>query len=171
VETDLIIETARESRLERLYAEHAPRAGRLAYLLTGDGELAKDLAQEAFARLIARLGTLRDPAAVDAYLRQSVLNLCRKHWRRLGREREFVRREGPAIVRRTVGCPDIADREVLWLALGRLPHRQRAALVLRFFEDLTERQTAESLGCPVGTVKSLVSRGLEALREEMRGQQ
>jgi RNA polymerase sigma factor (sigma-70 family) len=64
----------------------------------------------------------------------------------------------------------VEDRELLWTALGRLPERQRAALVLRFYEDLSEAQVAEILRCRPGTVKSLVSRGLERLRIEMRGE-
>jgi RNA polymerase sigma-70 factor (sigma-E family) len=159
----------RTSRLAQLYTAHAPRAGRLAYLLTGDPDVAEDLTQEAFTRLITRFGALRRPDAVDAYLRRSVVNLARKHWRRLGRERSYVRREGPVLADRTLNHPDVAERVALWKELDKLPYRQRAALVLRFFEDLSERETAESLGCPVGTVKSLVSRGLEALRQEIRG--
>jgi RNA polymerase sigma-70 factor (sigma-E family) len=159
------------ARLARLYATHAPRAGRLAYLLTADPALAEDLAQEAFTRLITRLSALRSPDAVDAYLRRSVLNLARKHWRRLRRERAYLLREGPAIVRGTTAPPDLGQRDVLWRALDRLPYRQRAALVLRFFEDLSERQTARAMGCAVGTVKSQVSRGLHALRREIRGEE
>jgi RNA polymerase sigma factor (sigma-70 family) len=64
--------------------------------------------------------------------------------------------------------PDVATREAIRRALYRLPERQRAAIVLRYYEDLTEVQTAEALQCPVGTVKSLVSRGMETLRREMR---
>jgi RNA polymerase sigma-70 factor (sigma-E family) len=169
VENEVAIETARSTRLAELYAAHAERTGRLAFLLTGDRELARDLAQEAFARLVTRLAGLRKAEAVDAYLRRSVVNLARNHWRRLGRERTFLRREGPAIACATVSQPEVADREAVWEALSRLPYRQRAALVLRFYEDLSERQTASTLGCAVGTVKSLVSRGLESLRSEMGG--
>lgn len=159
------------SRVGELYAAHAPQAGRLAYLLTGDPDLAQDLAQEGFARLITRLRSLRNPDAVEAYLRRSVINLARKHWRRMGRERAYLRREGPAVTRRVIDQPDLSERDALWRGLDRLPYRQRAALVLRFFEDLSERQTAEALGCARGTVKSLVSRGLEKLREEIRGEE
>jgi RNA polymerase sigma factor (sigma-70 family) len=60
--------------------------------------------------------------------------------------------------------PDVEGREVLWHRLQQLPHRQRAVLVLRFYEDLSERQTAEALGCSPGAVKSLTQRGMEALR-------
>jgi RNA polymerase sigma-70 factor (sigma-E family) len=158
------------ARMAQLHAVHAPRAGRLAYLLTGDPDLAQDLAQEGFARLITRFRGLRDPDAVEAYLRRSVINLARKHWRRIGRERAYLRREGPLVTRRVVDEPDLGERDALWRELDRLPYRQRAALVLRF-EDLSERQTAKALGCAQGTVKSLVSRGLEKLRAEIRGEE
>ncbi len=63
--------------------------------------------------------------------------------------------------------PDVALRDEMWRALQLLPQRQRAAIVLRFYEDLSEAATAEVLHCPVGTVKSLVSRGLARLRSEV----
>jgi RNA polymerase sigma factor (sigma-70 family) len=109
--------------------------------------------------LIGRFGFLRDEAAIPSYLRRSVVNLVRKHWRKLRSERSYVRREAPAIVTQATTLPDIAFRDQLWQAMGKLPYRQRAAIVLRFYEDLSERETARLLGCAVGTVKSLVSRG------------
>jgi RNA polymerase sigma-70 factor (sigma-E family) len=174
VSTDLgqvsvAIRDERASRIAELYALHAPRTGRIAYLLTGDPELAEDLAQEAFVRLMGRLSSIREDAAIAAYLRRSIVNLARKHWRRLGHERGFVRRGGSDPVPSAQGHPDIAGRDELWRALGTLPHRQRAAIVLRFYEDLSERETARILGCAVGTIKSAVSRGLQRMREEMIG--
>jgi RNA polymerase sigma-70 factor (sigma-E family) len=171
VESEIAIGRNRETRVADLYAIHGPRAGRLAYILTRDREVAEDVAQEAFARLITRIPSLRNPDAVEAYLRRSVVNLCRKHWRRLSRERSFLRREGPAMAAGTTTQPDVARRDALRRVLDGLPYRQRAALVLRFYEDLTERQTARALGCAVGTVKSLVFRGLRTLREEMRDEE
>jgi RNA polymerase sigma-70 factor (sigma-E family) len=171
VESELAVGRNRTRSLAEIYAVYGPRAGRPAFVLTGDPHLAQDVAQEAFARLITRLPRLRDPDAIEAYLRRSVINLCRKHWRRLGRERSFIRREGMAIAARASMQPDVARRDALQRALDRLPYRQRAALVLRFYEDLSERQTAHALGCAVGTVKSLVSRGLRTLREEMRDEE
>jgi RNA polymerase sigma-70 factor (sigma-E family) len=155
------------ARMAQLYQEHAPRTGRLAYLLTGDAHVAEDLAQEAFVRLIGRLGAIRDEEAIAAYLRQSVVNLARNHWRKRGSERAYLRREGPALVAEASARPDFEARDELWEALGSLPYRQRAALVLRFYEDLSERQTARVLGCAVGTVKSSVSRGLRQMKERL----
>lgn len=150
-----------------LYRLHAPKAGRLAYLLTGDAHLAEDLAQEAFVRLIGRLRGIRDEEAVAAYLRQSIVNLARKHWRKRESERAYLRREGPQLAAVAGTVPDLPARDELWEALGGLSYRQRAAIVLRFYEDLSEKQTARVLGCAVGTVKSSVSRGLRQMREEL----
>src|ERR671935_2831930 len=85
------------SRIAELYRLNAPRAGRLAYLLTGDADLAEDLAQEAFVRLIGRFDGIRDETAIAAYLRQSIVNLARKHWRKRGSERAYLRLEGPKL--------------------------------------------------------------------------
>jgi RNA polymerase sigma-70 factor (sigma-E family) len=153
-------------RLAELYEAHAPDAARLAYLLTGDRALAEDLVHEAFVRLFGRFRDLRNPDAFGAYLRTTVVNLARSHFRRRRVERAYLERQGrgpdPA-------PPDVSGREELWQALHRLRPRQRAAIVLRYYEDLTEAQTADVMGCAVGTVKSLVSRGVDRLRVELRG--
>jgi RNA polymerase sigma-70 factor (sigma-E family) len=151
-------------RLGDLYAAHAPDAVRLAYLLTGDRHLAEDLVHEAFVRLFGRFRDLRNPDAFGAYLRTTVVNLARSHFRRRRVERAYVKREGRQPPR-MVEAPGGGDE--LWEALQRLRPRQRAAIVLRYYEDLTEAQTAEVLRCAVGTVKSLVSRGIDQLRREM----
>jgi RNA polymerase sigma-70 factor (sigma-E family) len=154
-------------RLGELYAAHAPDATRLAYLLTGDRALAEDLVHEAFVRLFGRFRDLRNPDAFGAYLRTTVVNLARSHFRRRRVEREYMDRTGrEPDVERDV---DLEGREAMWRALQGLRPRQRAAIVLRYYEDLTEVQTAEVLGCAVGTVKSLVSRGIDQLRQELRG--
>jgi RNA polymerase sigma-70 factor (sigma-E family) len=159
-------------RLGELYLQHADAAVRLAYLLTRDHALAEDLVQEAFVRLAGRLVHLRDPGAFDAYLRRTVVNLSHSHFRRKRVERAYLERTrgatGTTTAERSEGS--LEDSEAMWRALGRLSERQRAALVLRFYEDLPERQVAEILNCRPGTVKSLVSRGLETLRNEIRGE-
>ena len=167
---EMALERQRSRRLAELYAEHAPRAGRFAYLLVGDQDLAEDIVQEAFVRVAGRLWTLRKPEAFEAYLRQTVLNLTRGQMRRMRVERAYMvhqRNRVPDEVR----LPDVPGRDELFRSLSRLPYRQRAAIVLRYYEDRSEQQTADILGCPVGTVKSLVSRGLGSLREQMRGEQ
>lgn len=120
--------------------------------------------QEAFVRMFGRFRDLRNPDAFASYLRKTVVNLVRSHFRRRGVERTYVERESRRPVL-TVELP--SGREEMWEALKTLTPRQRAALVLRYYEDLTEAQTADVLGCAVGTVKSLVSRGLEQLRVDL----
>ena len=124
--------------------------------------------QEAFVRAFARFAHLRRQEALAAYLRKTVVNLTHKHFRRLSTERacaEAVRVSGD------LGWPpDVALREQLWAALRKLPYRQRCALVLRFYEDLSEKEAARLLGCRVGTVKSLVHRGLSSMREQIGGE-
>ncbi len=159
-------------RLGELYLSHADDAVRLAYLLTGDRALAEDIVQDAFVRLAGRLIHLRDPDAFHAYLRRTVMNLSRSHFRRRKVERAYLARAQGATGAQEDrwSGPSIEDRDALWRALGRVTTRQRAALVLRFYEDLPEREVAEILNCRPGTVKSLVSRGLETLRNEIEGE-
>jgi RNA polymerase sigma-70 factor (sigma-E family) len=158
-------------RLGELYVRHADDAVRLAFLLTGDRGLAEDLVQDAFVRLAGRLVHLRDPGAFDAYLRRTVLNLTNSHFRRKRVERAYLARARGAIgTQEGRSDPSVEDRDALWRALGRLSKRQRVAIVLRFYEDLSEREVAETLKCRPGTVKSLVSRGLATLRNEIEGE-
>ena len=154
-------------RLGELYVRHAPGAVRLAYLLTGDRALSEDLVQDAFVRLAGRFIDFRDPRGFDAYLRTTVVNLARAHFRHKKVERTYLEREGSRPAPEAKG-PDMGTRETMRQALYRLSERQRAAIVLRYYEDLSEAKTAEILGCRLGTVKSLVSRGMETLRSAMR---
>lgn len=145
-----------------LFDAHHQRAVRLAYLLVSDASLAEDIAAEAFAKVYVqwRRGQVRDPAA---YLRRAVVNEANSRLRRRYLERrEAQRRTADS---RGVRCLDdgAADRDEVWQALRRLPPRQRQAIVLRYYEDLTEAETAAALGCAVGTVKSQVARGLRRL--------
>ena len=153
--------------MAELYARHVPAGVRLAYLLTGDRQQAEDLAHEAFVRCVGRFAHLRAREAFDGYLRRSIVNLHASGVRRKYVEREWLRREGPRVARATSTLPDVSARQDLWRALGTLPSRQRAALVLRYYEDLSERDTAAVLGCSLAAVKSLVARGSEALRAEI----
>ncbi len=166
-EVGAIIRDDSEARITALYALHARKAGRLAYLLTGDPHLAEDLAQEAFVRLMGRLSSIRDEGAIASYLRRSIVNLAQKHWRKLGNERHYLNAERVSVVVRSASLPDVESRDAVWQALEGLPYRQRAAIVLRFYEDLSEKETARVLGWRIGTVKSSVSRGLERVRKEM----
>jgi len=151
------------SLLQELYEAHASDAARLAFLLTGDRALAEDLVQDAFVRVTGRFLHLRDPASFHAYLRTSIVNLARSHGRRNAVERRYLERT------REPSVTNVRDRDPSdWLemrdALLELPLRQRTAIVLRYYEDLSEARIAEILRCRPGTVKSLISRGTERLR-------
>ena len=152
-------------RLGELYAAHGREAVRLAYLITGDRGLAEDLAHEAFVRMFGRFRDLRKPDAFRWYLRRTVVNLARSHFRRARVERAYLERQRRAPEGSEPHDPGV--REEMWAGRQRLKARQRAAIVLRFYEDLSEAETAEVLQCPAGTVKSLVSRGMARLREEL----
>jgi RNA polymerase sigma-70 factor (sigma-E family) len=153
--------------LGELYARHAGAAVGLAYLLTGDPHLAEDLVQEAFVRLAGRFRHLREAAAFEAYLRRTVVNLFTSQLRRRRLERAYLRREANRPVAAPEN-PDVEARDELWQALQRLPERQRAAVVLRYYEDLPEREVAATLRCSNAAAKSLVARGMQALRQEIR---
>jgi RNA polymerase sigma-70 factor (sigma-E family) len=160
-------ERARPERgLAELYVLHAPAAGRLAYLLTGSHEQAEDLVQEAFVRVVGRFGHLRVPDAFGAYLHRTIVNLHTSGLRRGRLERAYLEREGrrPSL---EASMPDVGRRDELWRQLRALPARQRAAVVLRYYEDLSEAETAEALRCSVAAVKSLTARAMETLRERI----
>jgi RNA polymerase sigma-70 factor (sigma-E family) len=153
---------ALRGQLDELYQRCAPAGLRVAYLLTGDAGLAEDLVQEAFARLIGRLRHLREPAAFDAYLRRTIVNLSASHFRHQAVVRAYERRY--AGIEHATREPDVIEHEAMRKALLGLPERQRAAIVLRFYEDLPEAEVAEILRCRPGTVRSLVTRGVQAMR-------
>jgi RNA polymerase sigma-70 factor (sigma-E family) len=153
--------------LAELYVALAPEGIRLAFLLTGDRALAEDLVQEAFARLVGRLRHLRDPNAFGAYLRRTIVNLATSHFRHRRVERAYLERLAAA-PRAVTNVNDELD-ETMHRVLLRLPQRQRAAIVLRFYEDLSDVQAADVLRCSPGTVRSLVTRGMKTLREAMEG--
>jgi RNA polymerase sigma-70 factor (sigma-E family) len=171
VSTETVSEprTSAEGRLDELYVRHAPGALRLAYFLTGSRELAEDLVQDAFVKVVGRFRHLRVPDAFDAYLRRTVVNLFTSHLRRLRLERADLER------RRAAGGPEqdprdeLAERDAMFRALRSLPERQRAAVVLRYYEDLSEHETAEIMGCSAGAVNALVARAMTALRAQIRG--
>jgi RNA polymerase sigma-70 factor (sigma-E family) len=161
-----VSERASMGALEEIYVRNSASALRLAYFLTGDRELAEDLTQEAFVRVAGRFRHLRDPDDLPAYLRRTIVNLFTSQLRRKRLERQWLRR-------RTVQEPiseevDIETRDELWMAMKLLPERQRAALVLRYYEDLDEREAAQALRCSIGALNQLIVRGKAALREHVQ---
>ena len=156
-------------RLEELYERHAADAVRLAYLVTSDRELARDIAQDAFVRVAGRFRHLRYPDAFDAYLRRTVVNLCLSHFRHQRVQREYLQREGAAPEGVTEPT-ELGTRDELRRALGTLPLRQRTAIVLRYYQDLPESEVAAAMRCSVRAARSLVSRGMETLRTIVRSE-
>lgn len=161
-------ETQPTDRLGELYARHVPATIGFAYLLTGSRAEAEDLVHEAFVRVVGRLRHLRTHDAFDAYLLRTVVNLHTSRLRRLRVERRYLAR---VRLRSSdaVAPHDVGERDRIWRALDRLPKRQRAAVVLRYAEDRSERETADLLRCSVPAVKSLTARALDTLRDELRG--
>jgi RNA polymerase sigma-70 factor (sigma-E family) len=152
-----------DAELADLYHRHYRDLLRLAALLLDDPSACEDVAQEAFIRVLARLGRIRDPEATLAYLRRTVVNLARSSLRR----RLTAARHDRSEPRREQSPEDAGraavERAAIVQALRKLPRRQREAVVLRFYGDLSEQQTAEAMGVGVGSVKSSTSRGLAAL--------
>ena len=150
----LVLPSTSPAAFVSLYAEQFAPMVRLAYLLVGASEDARDIVQDSFVGLHRRFHRIDDPVA---YLRRSVVNGCRSHHRRIARRRS-------ATLPRRDDHVELEARELLD-ALAALPLRQRAALVLRFDHDLPDAEIAVLLGCRPGTVASLVHRGLARLRE------
>jgi RNA polymerase sigma-70 factor (sigma-E family) len=154
---------ARTSTMEELYAAHAQAAGRLAYFLVGDRELAQDLVQEAFLKVFAHWGNLRERHSFAAYLNRTIVNLAHKTHRRRRVERRYLDKQ-PRL-EPVAPTRDYETADELWRQLQLLPQRQRTALVLRYYEDLTDYQAAKAMDCSATAVASLVERALRTLRK------
>ncbi len=156
-----------DEAVTRLFASHYRQLVRLAALLVADRSLAEEVVQDAYVRLHQRWRTLREPDRALGYLRTSVINGARSALRR----RAVARRYAATLV----ALPDMPSAEtstldayeqaVVIAALRRLPSRQREALVLRYYADLSEADIAEAMGISRGAVKSHAARGLAALRQ------
>jgi RNA polymerase sigma factor (sigma-70 family) len=148
--------TSWDPGLVELYQTRYRDLVRLAFLLTGSVEVAEELVQDAFVGARASWAGVRDPYP---YLRSAVVNRTRTWGRRLQLERRHARRPEDPMV-------DLGADE-LWDALSVLNQRQRAAIVLRFYEDLPDDDIAAALGCRPATVRTAIHRGLAALRKEI----
>jgi len=148
-----------EAELDQLYRQEALGMARVAFLMVGRRDIAEEIVHDAFIAIRPRLidGVVHNPGG---YLRTSVVNGCRMWLRRQRIEREHEPDPPP---------PSGAahDEVALHLALLALPTRQREAVVLRYFADLPEAEIAGHLACRPSTVRSLVRRGIAALREEL----
>jgi RNA polymerase sigma-70 factor (sigma-E family) len=138
---------------------------RSAYLLTGDHHLAEDLLQTALARTAGHWRRIAD-GDPEAYVRRAMVNVRTSWWRRRRYSTEVLMDVNamPPVAAVADSSETVVRRMALTAALSQLPARQRALIVLRFFDDLTEAQAAEALGCTVGTVKSQTHRALARLR-------
>ncbi len=140
--------------------EHALQ--RTALLLTGDPHSAQDLVQNALTKLYLAWDRIEQRDRVDAYARRILVNEHRSSWRRPWRRHEVTTDDLPDA--RAESSEPAGDRDAVWAFVATLPPRQRAVIVLRYYEDLTEAETADLLGITRGTVKSQAHRALAALR-------
>lgn len=143
---------------------------RFAYLLTGDHGLAQDLLQNSLIKVYLSWDRIRDRGALEAYTRTVMTRTQMSWWRRPARREQLGVEPSEGAGRDSCNVDqqgEVDERDELWRLLATLGPRQRAALVLRFYEDLSEAEIARVLGCSTGTVKSQLSRGLGRLRERM----
>ena len=150
--------------LGQLLAERGDHLMRAAIALTGSRQAGEDLLQAALERVLRN--SRRVESDIEGYLRRTLYNLAADGWRRRGRWRQklsLLRSDEPAGAAEGTAMVDL--RDALARLLLQLPPRQRAVIVLRYWEQLTEAETATLLGCSEGTVKSTASRGLRRLRE------
>jgi RNA polymerase sigma-70 factor (sigma-E family) len=157
----------RDGELAALFNQHYDSLRRLAFVMIGDGPAAEEVVMEAFVKAMSRWRLFRKADYPGAYLRQIVVNLARSKMRRKAIEYRVNAMTGgnPAEERPGWDAEAQTTQMDLWSAVTKLPDRQRVCIVLRYLEDLTEPEVAEVLDCPVGTVKSQLSRGRAKLAE------
>jgi RNA polymerase sigma-70 factor (sigma-E family) len=156
------VETGHGAALEQLLAARGGHLMKAAIALAGSRPDGEDLLQAALERLLRNYGRVHSDA--EGYLRRTLYNLAADGWRRRG----MVRRWQPVVSapeRLADGMDAVDIRDVLVRLLAQLPPRQRAVIVLRYWERLSEAETATLLGCTPGSVKSAASRGMSRLRE------
>ncbi len=155
-------EPSRDEAVALLWLRHYGVLVRVAAGLTGDVGTAEEVVQDAFAALLRRWASVRDPSATYTYLLRAVVNGARGRWRRQRREHDSAATMRSLDVQ--VGVDSDSRVDVL-AALGRLPYGKRACLLLRFYADLSQAEVASTLGVTVGTVKSQTAKGLKELAE------
>ncbi|MFZ5847356.1 SigE family RNA polymerase sigma factor [Nocardioides pakistanensis] len=161
--------SARDAEFEQYMAARQPALLRTAYLLTGDQHSAEDLVQTSLAKLYLSWDKVQRRELVDGYVRRIMVNEHNSLWRRAWKRKEFATDTIPDHTG-VEDRPDHGERSALWEFVQTLPRKQRAVVVLRYYEDLSEAEVADILGISVGTVKSQSSRALAALRERVHTQ-
>ena len=146
-------------------AASSARLLRTAYLVTGDPQQAQDLLQIALERTYRRWGRVRRSQLPEAYVRRMIVNAATDAWRAARGRQTVVLDETHAPPRPDAAVSDLITRQALFACVRELPVGQRAVLVLRYFDDLTEAETARVLGCSVGTIKSQHARAIARLRQ------
>jgi RNA polymerase sigma-70 factor (sigma-E family) len=147
-----------------LYTSHYRELVRLAAFLTSDRDNAEEIVQDAYVKVHGSWRGVRELDKAEAYLRTAVVNLSRSRLRRRQVAAKHRPEPLPDMASAESSALEIVQREVVLSALQALPRRQREAVVLRYYGDLTEAQTAAAMGCSVGSVKSHTSRAMAALR-------
>ena len=150
----------RDRELSALFLDHYDPLRRLAYVMLGDGQQAEEVVMEAFAKAMTKWNLFSRAEHPHAYMRQIVVNLCRSKIRRFVLERKVTEMFKHDEERRepVAGVEAHGLNMDVWAAVMQLPERQRACIVLRYLEDMTEPEVAEVLNVPVGTVKSQLNR-------------
>lgn len=152
-----------------LFGAHYRPLLRLAVLLLADQGAAEEVVQDAYVRLHQSWRRLREPDRALAYLRTSVVNGARSALRRRGVAERYAARTapGPHAPSAESGALGVLEQEAVLAALRRLPTRQREALILRYYADLSEAEIADVMGISRGAVKSHAARGVAALRQSL----
>jgi RNA polymerase sigma-70 factor (sigma-E family) len=160
--------TGRSEEFRAFALDRSLRLHQSAYLLCGDWHLAHDLVQDTLVKVYRHWSRVRRADNPDAYVRRILINEARNGWRRRDKA-VLVANIGAEWTAPTVpdATDDIARRDGLLRALLELSHQQRATVVLRYLEGLSQAETARVLGCSEGTVKSQSSRALATLRKYM----
>jgi RNA polymerase sigma-70 factor (sigma-E family) len=163
------MEDSRDAEFTEFVASRSRALFRTAYLLTGDHGLAEDLLQTALVKTYVGWGRLRAVNNAEAYARRTLVTTASSWWRRKSWRAERSAEELPERSA-AIDVDVIAERASVWREIQALAPRQRAVIVLRFYEDLTEKQTAAALGCSVGNVKSQAHMALKRLRARLGDQ-
>ncbi|MFE6738267.1 SigE family RNA polymerase sigma factor [Streptomyces tubercidicus] len=150
---------------EEFVAARGPRLLRIAWLLTGDAHQAEDLLQTVLAKVWPKWRRIAG-GQPEAYIRKALVNTYASWWQRRWRG-EVPCGELPDLPASSDAFSDVDLERALGAVVRRLPRRQRAVIVLRYFEDLSVEQTAATLGCQPGTVKSQAAKALRTLRAEL----